>query len=135
MTFYPKWLYHDEHGAALVRDEAQEDALGDGWTGTPPAGLRAEQVRDRRRSVPAPMPKDDEAATGVADPLLGNALKGDPDPGAGASGSDVGGGDPPATGDEKAMLLAEAAGKGVTVDKRWSAARIRAAIDAANGEA
>ncbi|MCW5141064.1 hypothetical protein [Burkholderia cenocepacia] len=131
MNFYPKWLYHDEHGAALVRDEAQEAALGDGWTGKPPAGLRADRVVDRRRLVPAPAPKNDDEplANSGADPQLG-PVGGDPGTGDGAG--DTSGG-APAAGDEKAALLAEAAEKGVTVDKRWSAARIRDAIDSAAG--
>lgn len=32
---YPKWIYHPEKGALIVRDEAEHEAMGSGWAESP----------------------------------------------------------------------------------------------------
>ena len=32
---FPKWMYHEKHGARLVEDESGAEALGGGWSETP----------------------------------------------------------------------------------------------------
>lgn len=35
MSDYPKWLYHAEHEARIVRDSDAHKALGPGWVESP----------------------------------------------------------------------------------------------------
>lgn len=35
MRQYPRWVHHPEQGSVIVRDEAHEKALGEGWFDSP----------------------------------------------------------------------------------------------------
>lgn len=35
MRQYPRWIHHPEQGSVIVRDEAHEKALGEGWFDSP----------------------------------------------------------------------------------------------------
>lgn len=41
---YPKWKYHAKKGAVIIKNEAEEDALGKGWQDTPFAQEAVEVV-------------------------------------------------------------------------------------------
>lgn len=32
---YPKWVYHKEHKAKIVNDQAEHEALAEGWVDSP----------------------------------------------------------------------------------------------------
>lgn len=44
---YPKWKYHATKPAAVVKDEAEEKALGKGWEDTPAAFEKKEKTAEQ----------------------------------------------------------------------------------------
>ena len=52
---YPTWRYHRDKPACIVRSEAEESALGDGWTDTPAAfGDPAAEPAQHETEAPSP---------------------------------------------------------------------------------
>lgn len=109
---FPMWTHKQGEKSRIVHTQEEFDALGEGWTDAnhvpPKVYVDSEAFLEYPKMVNGVVVHnaDEEAALAPAEPEAEQT-------------------------DERAALLQIAAEKGVAIDKRWGADKIRAALEAA----